>query len=125
MFTTFARQRSCRLAASPYIDQSVSGPPLAAVSQDCIGKPLPRAEHRHTENTLGLIITPQGALAARAATKRCAIYTRKCSEERLEQDFTLDLCRSDGLLRLSIGLENVADILEDIKQALDAREGHR
>ena len=32
---------------------------------------------------------------------------------------------SDGLLRFSIGLENVADILEDIQQALDAREGHR
>ena len=54
-----------------------------------------------------------------ADIRTCVLHPASSTHRQLTDDQLIAAGITPGLIRLSVGLENIDDILEDIKQALD------
>jgi len=54
-------------------------------------------------------------------TRTIVTHPSSTTHGRLSEEDRLEVGITDGLVRISVGLENVLDIIEDIEQALDAK----
>ena len=52
-------------------------------------------------------------------TRTIATHPASTTHSKLSLDDRLEVGITDGLVRISVGLENVEDIIEDVKQALE------